>query len=74
MWGRYWLHLSDLTNQKETPRFSPAVPHIRSGLLDPTSFQKLRFCKYVPVSHEVRLNTMYWKAYDLPLFQWTFFF
>jgi hypothetical protein len=43
MWGRYWLHLSDLTNRKETPPFSPAGPHIRSGLLDPTSFQKLRF-------------------------------
>jgi hypothetical protein len=43
MWGRYWLHLSDLTNRKETPPFSPAGPHIRRGLLDPTSFQKLRF-------------------------------
>jgi hypothetical protein len=55
MWGRYRLHLSDLskvfpsywlnhlTNRKEAPPFSPAGPHIRSGLLDPTSFQKFRF-------------------------------
>jgi hypothetical protein len=43
MWGRNWLHLSDLTNRKETPPFSPAGPHIRRGLLDPSSFQKLLF-------------------------------
>jgi hypothetical protein len=34
MLGRYWLHFSDLTNRKETPAFSPAGPHIRSGLLE----------------------------------------
>jgi hypothetical protein len=28
MWGRYWQHLSDLTNRTETPPFSPAGPHI----------------------------------------------
>jgi hypothetical protein len=39
MWGRCWMH--DLTNRKETPSFSPAGPHIRSGLLDPTSFHHL---------------------------------
>jgi hypothetical protein len=39
MCGSYWLHLSDLTNRKETPPFSPAGPHIRSGLLEPHLFK-----------------------------------
>jgi hypothetical protein len=38
--GSLLLHL---TNRKETPLFSRGGPHIRSGLLDPTSFQKPRF-------------------------------
>jgi hypothetical protein len=43
MWGHYWLNLSDLSNRKETPPFSPAGPHIRRGLQESTSFQKSSF-------------------------------
>jgi hypothetical protein len=41
--SRDTVSLNDLTNRKEASPSSPAGPHIRSGLLDPTSFQKLRF-------------------------------
>jgi hypothetical protein len=27
MWGRYWLHLSDLTNRKETPLLAGWTPN-----------------------------------------------
>jgi hypothetical protein len=60
MWGRYWLHFSDLTNRKETPPFSPAGPHIRRGLLDPTSFQKLRFWHRQHVAYDVIVTVKSW--------------
>jgi hypothetical protein len=38
MWGSNWLHL---TKRKETHPFSMAGPHIRSGLVESTSFKKI---------------------------------
>jgi uncharacterized membrane protein YiaA len=72
MWGRYWLHLSDLTNRNETPPFSPAWPLIRSGLLESTSFQKSSFCTHWVDNLTNRLNPLWngilglkWSRYNL---------